>query len=55
MANSPTGVRQDKTRRVIADLETTAGTFLFNPASPSGSEIEFRPVLIRVWPLLMAT
>jgi len=41
MANSPTGVRQDKTRRVIADLETTAGTFLFNPASPSGSEIEF--------------
>jgi len=38
MANSA-GVRQDKVRFIVADLETTVGTFLFNPSSPSGSEL----------------
>lgn len=38
MANSA-GVRQDKVRFLVADLETTVGTFLFNPSSPSGSEL----------------
>ena len=38
MANAA-GVRQDKVRFIVADLETTVGTFLFNPSSPSGSEL----------------
>lgn len=38
MANAA-GVRQDKVRFIVGDLETTVGTFLFNPSSPSGSEL----------------
>jgi len=38
MANSA-GVRQDKVKFFVGDLETTVGTFLFNPSSPSGSEL----------------
>lgn len=38
MANS-SGVRQDKVKFFVGDLETTVGTFLFNPSSPSGSEL----------------
>ena len=38
MADSA-GVRQDKVRFIVADLETAVGTFLFNPSSPSGSEL----------------
>ena len=41
MANSASGVRQDKTRRVVAELETTVGTPVLNPGSPTGSELEF--------------
>ena len=41
MANSASGVRQDKTRRVVCDLETTVGTPLFTPHTPTGSELEF--------------
>jgi hypothetical protein len=38
MANAA-GVRQDKVRFIVGDLETTVGTFQFNPSSPSGSEL----------------
>ncbi len=38
MANAA-GVRQDKVRFIVADLEATVGTFVFNPSSPSGSEL----------------
>ena len=38
MANAA-GVRQDKVRFIVGDLETTVGTFKFNPSSPSGSEL----------------
>ena len=41
MANSPSGVRQDKTRYFVADLETTVGTLVFDPASATGSELIF--------------
>ena len=38
MANSG-GVRQDKVRFIVGDLEAAVGTFEFNPSSPSGSEL----------------
>jgi hypothetical protein len=38
MADSA-GVRQDKTRFFVADLEAAVGTFEFDPSSPSGSEL----------------
>ena len=38
MANAA-GVRQDKVRFFVADLEAAVGTFEFNPSSPSGSEL----------------
>ncbi len=38
MANSG-GVRQDKTRFIVGDLEAAVGTFEFNPSLPSGSEL----------------
>jgi len=38
MANSG-GVRQDKTRFIVGDLEAAVGTFEFDPSSPSGSEL----------------
>jgi hypothetical protein len=38
MADSA-GVRQDKVRFFVADLEAAVGTFEFNPSSPSGSEL----------------
>ena len=38
MANAA-GVRQDKVRFIVGDLETTVGTFKFDPSSPSGSEL----------------
>jgi len=38
MANAA-GVRQDKVRVFVADLEAAVGTFEFNPSSPSGSEL----------------
>ena len=38
MANSG-GVRQDKTRFIVGDLEAAVGTFEFNPSTPSGSEL----------------
>ena len=41
MANSASGVRQDKLRRVVADLETTVGAPVLNPGLPTGSELEF--------------
>lgn len=41
MANSASGVRQSKTRRVVADLETTVGTGVLNPGAATGSELEF--------------
>lgn len=38
MANA-SEVRQDKVRFIVGDLETTVGTFQFDPSSPSGSEL----------------
>jgi len=38
MADSA-GVRQDKTRFFVADLEAAVGTFEFDPSFPSGSEL----------------
>jgi len=38
MANAG-GVRQDKTRFIVGDLESTVGTFKFDPSSPTGSEL----------------